>query len=218
MQAWVQVTQIGLDAFADHSEMVVWATGLQDGAPLAGVTIEADAGQAGGGHRRGRHGQVRAAQPGHAPAGRPPGRRHGHPAQITLPWGDDAWQPRPVQDELRWYVFDDRAMYRPGEEVHVKGWLRQVGGRQDGDVGLPGDALQAVRYQVIGPRATNCSAARPRSTPWAALTLVFTLPENANLGYARFQLEAAGQPGRAATAGITTTASRSRSSAGPSLR
>jgi hypothetical protein len=41
-QAWVQVTQIGLDAFVDHSEMVVWTTALQDGAPLAGVTIEAD--------------------------------------------------------------------------------------------------------------------------------------------------------------------------------
>ncbi len=35
VQAWVQVTQIGLDAFADHSEMVVWTTALKDGAPLA---------------------------------------------------------------------------------------------------------------------------------------------------------------------------------------
>lgn len=34
--AWVQVTQIGLDAFTDPSEMVVWTTALKDGAPLAG--------------------------------------------------------------------------------------------------------------------------------------------------------------------------------------
>ena len=26
VQAWVQVTQIGLDAFTDHSEMVVWTS------------------------------------------------------------------------------------------------------------------------------------------------------------------------------------------------
>ena len=37
VQAWVQVTQIGLDAFADHSEMVVWTTDLQDGGPLNGA-------------------------------------------------------------------------------------------------------------------------------------------------------------------------------------
>ena len=36
VQAWVQVTQIGLDAFTDHSEMVAWATALKDGAPLSG--------------------------------------------------------------------------------------------------------------------------------------------------------------------------------------
>ena len=41
VQAWVQVTQIGLDAFVDHSEMVAWTTALKDGAPLAGVTLEA---------------------------------------------------------------------------------------------------------------------------------------------------------------------------------
>ena len=40
IHAWVQVTQIGLDAFVDHSEMVAWTTALKDGTPLAGVTIE----------------------------------------------------------------------------------------------------------------------------------------------------------------------------------
>ena len=43
---WVQVTQIGLDAYTDHSEMVAWATNLKDGAPLAGVQIQADKGGA----------------------------------------------------------------------------------------------------------------------------------------------------------------------------
>ena len=74
IQAWVQVTQVGLDAFADHSEMVVWTTALQDGSPLGGVTIEDDAGRKGGGHRRRWHGQVRTARSGHAIAGCPPGR------------------------------------------------------------------------------------------------------------------------------------------------
>ena len=56
----------------------------------------------------------------------------------TYFWGDERLDRRARCDELRWYVFDDRQMYRPGEEVHVKGWMRRVGGRQDGDVGLVG--------------------------------------------------------------------------------
>ena len=38
-------------------------------------------------------------------------------------------------------MFDDRQMYRPGEEVHLKGWLRRIGGKQDGDVGLVGSSV-----------------------------------------------------------------------------
>ena len=40
LMTWVQVTQIGLDAYVDHSEMVAWATALQDGTPLNGVNLE----------------------------------------------------------------------------------------------------------------------------------------------------------------------------------
>ena len=97
-----------------------------------------------------------------------------------------------MQDELRWYVFDDRAMYRPGEEVHVKGWLRRVGGRQDGDVGLPGDALQTVSYQVIGPQGNELLSGQAQVNALGGFDFIFTLPDNANLGYARIALEAQG--------------------------
>jgi uncharacterized protein YfaS (alpha-2-macroglobulin family) len=195
VQAWVQVTQIGLDAFADHSEMVVWTTALKDGTPLAGVTIET-----------GSEKQV-------AMTGEEGTARFELPSQDTsllvahqgddtaiLPkypyaWGDDAWKPRPVQDELRWYVFDDRAMYRPGEEVYVKGWLRRVGGRQDGDVGLPGDALQAVSYRVIDPQGNELLGGQAQVNALGGFDFVFTLPANTNLGYARIVLEARGSLG-----------------------
>ena len=52
-----------------------------------------------------------------------------------------------MRTTLRWYVFDDRQMYKPGEEVHLKGWMRRIGGKQDGDVGLVGSAVSAVSYQ-----------------------------------------------------------------------
>ncbi len=42
--SWVQVTQIGLDAYTDHSEMVAWVTDLKDGKPLEGVSIQPNQG------------------------------------------------------------------------------------------------------------------------------------------------------------------------------
>lgn len=38
-ESWVQSTEIGLDAFADRNELVVWANSLKDGRPLAGVEL-----------------------------------------------------------------------------------------------------------------------------------------------------------------------------------
>ena len=195
VQAWIQVTQIGMDAFADHSEMVVWATALKNGTPLAGVTIEANAGQ-----------QVAVTDDDGTATFDLPDQdttllvaRQGDDMAIlpksAHPWGDDAWRSRPVQDELRWYVFDDRAMYRPGEDVHVKGWLRRAGGRQDGDVGLPGDALQSVSYRVLGPQGNELLGGQAQVNALGGFDFVFTLPANANLGYARIMLDAQGSLG-----------------------
>ena len=51
-----------------------------------------------------------------------------------------AWNPG---TQLLWYVADDRQMYKPGEEVKVKGWMRKV------DLGKGGDVLgfQNVRHE-----------------------------------------------------------------------
>jgi alpha-2-macroglobulin len=42
--AWAQVTQIGLDVYFDNQNMVAWATDLQTGAPLDGVSINPEKG------------------------------------------------------------------------------------------------------------------------------------------------------------------------------
>ena len=44
VQMWVQITQIGLDAFFDATELVAWATDLRDGEQLSNVSIRAGAG------------------------------------------------------------------------------------------------------------------------------------------------------------------------------
>ncbi len=192
VQAWVQVTQIGLDAFVDHSQMIVWANALQDGAPLSGATVrlEPDGGQ------------VTTGSDGTTQLNLPAGGAAYLVAQqgedvAMLPnspyyWDDYAWQPNPPRDELRWYVFDDRQMYRPGEDVHVKGWIRQVGGKQNGDVGLFTGAGTAVNYTVIGPQGNELATGQAQLNALGGFDMTFTLPENANLGYANLMLSASG--------------------------
>ena len=195
VHTWVQVTQIGLDAFADHSEMVVWTTDLKDGAPLPEVTIQGDL--AGMKETTGADGIARFPIPNSgvqylvASQGED---------QVLLPrstyfWGDDVWLPRPPNDQLRWYVFDDRQIYKPGEEVHVKGWLRRVGGAQDGDVGLVGSGVSEVNYQITGPQGNEMGSGRSTVNALGGFDFKFTLPENANLGYAQLNIDAVGNLG-----------------------
>jgi uncharacterized protein YfaS (alpha-2-macroglobulin family) len=195
VQVWVQVTQIGLDALADHSEMVAWTTALGDGSPLAGAAIEDEAGRQLA--VTGDDGTVRFKLP---PGGTPLlVARQGDDAAMLpkspYPWGEDEWQPAPLQDELRWYVFDDRAMYRPGEEVHVKGWLRLIGGGQAGDVGLAGDAVQTVGYRVVDAQGNTLLNGQTEVNLLGGFDFAFTLPTNANLGPAWIALTAQGRLG-----------------------
>ncbi|MGW8319562.1 MAG: alpha-2-macroglobulin family protein [Candidatus Promineifilaceae bacterium] len=195
VQAWVQVTDIGLDAFADHSEMVVWTTALEDGEPLSGVSIQTEAG--GTTVTTGADGLARFQLPASGVSYLVA--RLGDDEAIlprsTSVWGEDSWQPRPVRDVLRWYVFDDRQIYRPGEEVHVKGWVRLVGGKQNGDVGLAGDALSAVNYQVYGSQGNEIVSGQTDANALGGFDFAFTVPENANLGEAQILLNAVGSTG-----------------------
>ena len=192
VHTWVQVTQIGLDAFSDHSEMVVWTTALKDGAPLPGVTIQGDPSgtkvvtQADGTAKFDLPGegiQYLTASQGDDRALLPRSADY---------WGDAAWQPWPPNDQLRWYVFDDRQVYKPGEEMSVKGWLRRVGGRQDGDVGPVGSSVSAIRYQVIGPQGNELGVGRSEVNALGGFDFTFTLPDPTNLGYAQLILDAEG--------------------------
>ena len=195
VQAWVQVTQIGLDAFADHSEMVAWASALADGAPLSDVSILTDKG-----NKAAVTGADGIARFDLSSTGTTYLVAEQGDDQAILPrsvylWGDDSWDQIVVHDTLRWYVFDDRHMYKPDEEVHVKGWIRRVGGKQDGDVGLVGNALQGVRYTIMGPQGNELGTGSAEANDLGGFDFVFTLPENANLGYAELILNTEGNLG-----------------------
>ncbi len=191
IQTWVQITQIGLDALMDHSEMVTWTTALTNGAPLSGVSIEA--GSSGLKTTSDSDGLARFAIPtGTTYLVARKGTDTAILPSSIYPWDNAGWQTRSVQDELRWYIFDDRGMYRPGEEIHVKGWLRRIGGKQDGDVGLVGSNLTQISYSMRDSQGNEILTGQIPVNGLGGFDFNTTLPDAVNLGYTNIEFYAQG--------------------------
>jgi uncharacterized protein YfaS (alpha-2-macroglobulin family) len=209
--AWVQVTEIGLDAFADQTELIGWATRLADGAPLADVEL-ALLDPAGGQATPGNAVRTDAGGlallpllPGSArqqqfeePAGPElllVGRRGSDVAILPeSPWGGGGgFQRQPTGDSLLWYVFDDRQMYRPGEEIQLKGWLRRLQGQELGDVIGIADAVQDVSYVLRDPRGNELRRGTATVDAAGGFHAKIDVPRDSNLGYASVELTARGR-------------------------
>ena len=187
---WVQVTKIGLDAFNDQSSLLVWATDLRSGAPLNGVSLHASSGA-----------QFSTGADGTAKIDLPYGASYlvgtlGTDTAIlphsNTAWSDEPWAGNQPGDELRWYVFDDRGMYRPGEDVHIKGIVRRIGGTQSGDVGLLGSDLSAVNYTVNDPQGNAIGSGSAPVDALGGFDLTLSLPKDTNLGQVQVLLNAQG--------------------------
>lgn len=196
---WAQATQIGLDAFVDRSELVGWVTSLKDGKPIDGARMSIAAAQASSSSAE-NTGATSADGIAHIPLNDGAGKstriliaRKGRDLAI-LPetaslWNDrSGWVKRDAGSSFRWFVFDDRKMYRPGEEVHVKGWIRRIGDGKDGDVGLLDVSNARVEYVVKDSRNNDVLKGEARVNALGGFDTAFKLPATMNLGYAWIQL------------------------------
>lgn len=200
--SWVQVTDIGIDAFTDSSEMIAWITNLADGKPLADVDVEithttkkALSDKRGlatlpldrKGPKSGQH-QIVVARKGTDTAILP---------QNIYYWSNSSsFQGHQTPDQMQWFVFDDRGMYKPGEKVRLKGWIRTHESREGGDLRSATGAM-SVSYIVHGSRGNKLVEGKTTITGLGGFDLAFELPKNANLGYARVELHASGVGSRA---------------------
>jgi len=98
------------------------------------------------------------------------------------------WYKKTQSDYLRWFVFDDRSMYRPKEEVSVKGYIRKITRGELGDVTGLGDSAKGLTYSVKDPRNNEIAKGTLNLNAFGAFDLKFKLPDNANLGYSRIEL------------------------------
>jgi hypothetical protein len=197
VRLWVQSSAIALDAYVDGQEMLAWANRLADGAPLPDVQVQLY--PAGSKNTTDRTGL--ATLPLMA------GRDDADPFLVgrlgddvaLLPASGDyrvwrAWLPSAPSDETRWYVFDDRQMYRPGEEVHLKGWVRDAKVQRGSEtLGLP--QSKQVMMEVFDSQGNKVHSATLALGGLGGFDTAFTLPETMNLGYAQVQLQLLGAGG-----------------------
>ena len=182
---WVQRTKLGLDAFVDNEKLLAWTTALSDGSPISDVDVsfvptkrkqKTDKRGVTVFDLKNEVGRYLVAKKGTDTA--------------ILPYGThyysrhSNWQLKSVANNTKWFIFDDRGMYKPGETVSIKGWLREenrgLGGGLLNEVPPPRD----ISYKVSGPRGNEITKGSVRTNGFGGFFIDFKLPKDANLGYA----------------------------------
>ncbi len=201
VEAWVQATEIGLDAFVGQDGPVVWANSLKDGSPLPGVEVSVVPENARG--VTGADGLARINLRESVVKGQ------SKPALVVARRGEDVailpnyysdysfsdvnnnivWRSMNGGSTRVWYVFDDRNLYRPGEEVSVKGWIRNIVLTPTGDtemIDLDGEAIAYTLQDALGNEITKGTV--PLNA-LAGFDFKLRLPPTMNLGEAELEIE-----------------------------
>jgi uncharacterized protein YfaS (alpha-2-macroglobulin family) len=188
MAAWVQATKLAIDAHVDGDSLVAFASELETGKPAANVDVEIRPyGIRGKTDDRGL--ATLQLAPAQQNAAHYVLARRGD--DVAFVAGGNNWFKQPRPGQLAWYVIDDRKMYKPGEEVSLKGWLRVIDPGKGGDVGLA-TAGGSVMYKVVDSRNVQLATGTATVSELGGFDTKFTLPKTPNLGYARVEMSATG--------------------------
>ena len=186
---WVQVTGIGLTAFVDGDRVLAWASELGTGKPLAGVALALGPDGARGETAADGMGNLalaanrttllvatRGTDTAFVPASEYPSRWSG-------------WNRADRSPDLRWYLASDRGLYRPGETVHFKGWMRVADGA---DVVLPDPMIRAVKWTLRSSLGNPLAEGTAEVSSTGALDVTVALPKTPDLGSASLLVEPVG--------------------------
>ncbi|MEP6861845.1 MAG: alpha-2-macroglobulin family protein [Deltaproteobacteria bacterium] len=189
--AWVQATKLGIDASVDGDDLHAFATDLGTGKPAANVDLEIRPyGLTGKTDDKG-IATIALGERSLKGANYLVARRGTDTAFVTEYdgwWNENgSWTKRPHQTALSWYVTDDRRMYKPGEDVTLKGWIRTVDLGKNGDVGGLGGAVSALTYKVYDSRNNQIALGSAPVSVVGGFDTKFTLPKTPNLGYAHVE-------------------------------
>ena len=173
---WVQSTQLGLDALADHQEMVAWANDLQTGKSLAGVDFKLGESNATSDADGLAHLSLPATTAPMLIASK------GEDVAFLAP-GDyfgGGWNRHQPSDTTLWHVLDDRHLYRPDETVHIKGWARHLQYGPKGD--LQATTNHKVSYRLNDSVGNEILQGEAPVGTLGGFNFQMKLPKTVNLG------------------------------------
>ncbi|MEO1271672.1 MAG: MG2 domain-containing protein, partial [Myxococcota bacterium] len=183
----LQVTGLGLTLRSGPKAMLAWVTHLHSGEPVAGAEVNV---------RMVGSEEVLHAQTDANGVARFDLQSSQQEALVTARHGADtvtAWKHvNPTNARLEasqtgnWVgrLFSERGIYRPGQVVHLKAYVRRRG-----DHGLrPPESGQTVTVQLLGPHGDRIATQTAPLNAFGATHLQFELERDAALGYYQAQL------------------------------
>jgi alpha-2-macroglobulin len=86
-----------------------------------------------------------------------------------------------------WYVTNDRGMYKPGEPLYIKGWMRTLQQQPGAALQIPSSASK-INYTLADAKGIRISAGELSLTSQGGFDLTAMIPNNVNLGSAVISL------------------------------
>lgn len=190
---WVQTTTLGVDAFVTDDEILIWTTDLTTGDPVAGAEVEL----------LGTGGTVTTDADGLA---REPLRSRGvtglvaaegdRTAMLPARWFE-GWTAETRFDSGRWYIIDDRGIYRPGETVRIAGFVREFEA-DDAQLALYSGDLD-VEYIAYDSLGNEIAQGTEPVNALGGFNLSIDVPEESSTGSAYVEISLVGPAGAALT-------------------
>jgi len=113
--------------------------------------------------------------------------------KALLPWNGSGMWSSPQNNSLLWYVVDDRKLYRPGEKIAVKGWLRNYHRKNNGQLSLSGSQNQSIEYIFSDAQGQEIGKGKTDISGLAGFDFEFNLPQDMNLGHCTLKLKLSGK-------------------------
>jgi len=183
---WVQSTKMAMSAFVDPEGVTGWVTRLADGGPVQNARIELTGVGTTTTDAQGLGSLVFGAAKGTLLFAK----KDDDTVLLADRWRGELGLRRAERSDLvRWLVYDDRGMYKPGEEVHLKGWVRRGVMGKGGDTDRVPSPKGPVRWRVSDPRGAELAKGAASLDDQDGFDFAFALPKNANLGAAQVELK-----------------------------
>ncbi len=182
---WVQATQLGLDASSDDNSLAAWVTDLATGAPLGGIALEVGESRA----VSAADGTAKLRLKGDAAKSALVARRGADVAMLRPGNWYSSWQPTNMANTVQIMAFNDRGLYRPGETVRVKGWIRVIGGGPLGDLTAAPQGVTLVAWTARDAMGNEIVAGAASLDRLGGFDVGFALPPTAGLGVAALELK-----------------------------